>query len=109
MLIDYNKVAEAAASRISTLQTIEEALAAAPAILEHAYTIRDYLERMQRHWKALDAEGRALLPRQLQIALGAVNPPSADHLIQTKTGTTDGQPATQTGLTILAKYAPIPY
>ena len=72
MNIDYGKIIEAAENRRATLEELASKLTHSQTMYEDLLKIRLWVEEIQRLHNQLDAEGRELLPVDVQTALGQI-------------------------------------
>lgn len=72
MNIDYTAIIAKAEQRKNALKAIEALLEEAPHRLKQAKCVHDYTVRLKAAYAALDAEGRKMLPEDLNTAFNYV-------------------------------------
>lgn len=72
MNIDYGKIIETAERRRATLEELASKLEHSQAMYEDLLKVKYWVEEVQSLHNQLDAEGRKLLPQEVQTALGQI-------------------------------------
>ncbi len=103
-MIDYMSIGEAAKRRVETLQRLEAALVNAPAALAAATQALATLQEIHTAFKAVDDEGKRLLPEELSRSISGLSLNILRNTIASELRV-PGHPPVRSGLAVIAAYA----